>query len=56
MSENKKKLIFWRVMSFITALGGVLYVVKYDMDIVFIIILLVFIIMYDITQSLKKML
>lgn len=42
-------------MSFITALGGILYVVKYDVDIVFIIILLVFVLMFDMTQTLKKL-
>lgn len=56
VSELKKKLVFWRVMSIITALGGILYFVKYDVDIVFIIILLVFALMYHMTKTIDKIL
>ncbi|EGC7970983.1 hypothetical protein AB0001_004762 [Salmonella enterica] len=43
-------------MSIITALGGILYFVKYDVDIVFIIILLVFALMYHMTKTIDKIL
>lgn len=56
MSELKKRLVFWRVMSIITAVGGVLYVVKYDFDVVFILIFLVFAAMFEMTKTIKNLL
>lgn len=56
MSELKKKLIFWRTMSFFTAVGGVFYVVKYEMDFVFMIIFVAFAMMFHITETIKKLL
>lgn len=56
MSELKKRLMFWRVLSCVTALSGVLYVVKYDFDIVFIMIFIVFAMMFHTTQAIKQLL
>lgn len=55
MNELKKKLIFWRIMLFLTALGGVFYVVNYDFDVVFVMMLIVFAMIYSTTQTIKTL-
>lgn len=56
MNEFKIKLVFWRVMTIVTAAGGVFYVIKYDMDVVFIMLVLACAVMFNITQTLKTIL
>lgn len=56
MNEFKIKLVFWRLMTIVTASGGVFYVIKYDMDVVFIMLILACALMFNITQTLKTIL
>lgn len=56
MNEFKIKLVFWRIMTIVTASGGVFYVIKYDMDVVFMMLILASAFMFNITQTLKTIL
>lgn len=56
MNELKKKLIFWRIMLYLTALGGVFYVVNYDFDVVFIMMFIVFAMIYSTTKTIRTLL
>lgn len=56
MNEFKIKLVFWRIMTIVTASGGIFYVIKYDMDVVFIMLILACALMFNITQTLKTIL
>ncbi|HHG8878285.1 TPA: hypothetical protein ACPYWL_004085 [Citrobacter freundii] len=56
MNEFKIKLVFWRIMTIVTASGGIFYVIKYDMDVVFIMLILACGVMFNITQTLKTIL
>lgn len=56
MNELKIKLVFWRIMTIVTASGGIFYVIKYDMDVVFIMLILACALMFNITQTLKTIL
>ncbi len=56
MNELMKKLIFWRIMLCLTALGSVFYIVKYDFDVVFMMMLIVFAMIYCTTQTIKSLL
>lgn len=56
MNELKIKLVFWRIMTIVTASGGVFYFIKYDMDVVFIMLILACALMFNITQTLKTIL
>lgn len=56
MNELKNKLIFWRIMLCLTALGGVFYVVNYDFDVVFIMMFIVFAMIYSTTRTIKILL
>ncbi|HED4020352.1 hypothetical protein SJ093_18235 [Citrobacter freundii] len=56
MNELKIKLVFWGIMTIVTASGGIFYVIKYDMDVVFIMLILACALMFNITQTLKTIL